>query len=250
MVAPISITSSAVSKVASRNVLDLIDFVTICDCLLGVDTNSISVYTNSSLAGLGTVGMWAGAVIFFDGVDLGLGVEVSGLVSSTMMELQAIALALECVPPSSSVYLFSDIKGHSGVVGNECADALAMAAAMSKYSLPLRVNVCYILAGAQWEIGSGSRVLVTSLHGNVDWRRSSLMWHPNMHMAAGSTEKCGLIPRNGSVPGLVHGLSSLFSAEMIKMLGIAEAFGISFGFRVSCLFFSGIGNFVLVIIDA
>ncbi|KAG9296082.1 hypothetical protein G9A89_011934 [Geosiphon pyriformis] len=444
MMASVSITSSTVGGVAPQNVLDSIEFVTIHDHLLGVSTNSISVYTDGSLAGLGTVGMWAGTAIFFDGVNLGLGVEVSGLVSFTMVELQAIALAFECVPLSSSVYLFSDsqaaldackfelecrhiynlihnknlnicwfkVKEHSGVVGNKHVDALAMTAAMSKHSFPLHVNAYYILAGgmavfgnsrhfvhdifhcvhhAQWEIGSGSRILVTSLHGDVNWHRFSFMWHPDMHMAAGSIGKCfasaytyfmkalhyrllvavrkclysrfypsilclycgkvkvsnyvfscgsdtaiciqlldthaaiwgalssllqsssrimqlmlfcvsdtllysafcksfmfklcfqevvlvfkdskiacqkmdeiwlvhvsyraliekhDLIPRDGSVPGLVHGLSSLFSAEVIKMLGITEAFGISFGFHASCLFFSGIRDSVLVIIDA
>ncbi|KAG9294995.1 hypothetical protein G9A89_017789 [Geosiphon pyriformis] len=378
MVAPISVTSSAVSGIRDR--------------LLGVGTDSILVYTDNFLAGLGTVSIWAGAAVFFDGVDLGLGVEVSGLVSSTMAELQTIALALECVPLSSSVYLFFDsqaalnackselglvknlnicwfkVKRHSGVVGNECVDTLTTATAMSEHSLLLRVNACYILAGgmvvsgnsrhfvhdilccvyhAQWEIGSGFRVLVTSLRGDVDWHRSFLVWHPDMHMTAGSTgkhsaievsdhvfacgsdtaihlsgehspvysghhhdlcslcslafmtlccvwrfkvvsvfrdlkiacqkvvefvqnfclafrdevwlvymsyhaliEKCGLIPRDGSVSGLVRGLSLLFFTGVIKMLGIVEAFGISFGFCIPCLFFLGIGNSVLVIIDA
>ncbi|KAG9287411.1 hypothetical protein G9A89_023783 [Geosiphon pyriformis] len=432
IVAFVSITSSAVGRVASQNVLNLIDFATIHNCLLGIGTDSISAST----------------AVFFNGVDLGLGVEVSGLVSFTMVELQAIALALECVFPFSSVHLFFDsqaaldackseldlvvpdfrnrcwlehchiydlihnknlnicwfkVKGHSGVVGNEHANALTMAATMSEHSLPLRVNACYILVGgvavsensrhfvcdifhcvhcAQWKIGSGFRVLVTSLHDNVDWCRFSLMWHPDMHMAAGSTDKCSvgartyfikalyyqlpitvhkhfysksypsilclycgevkvsdhvffcgsdtaihtqllnthvaiwetlsslpwsslqlmqlmlscevvlvfrdskiacqrvvefvqnfclafrdevwlvrashhvliekhsLIPKDGSVPGLVHGLSSLFFAGVIKMLGIAENFNISFGFHASCLFFSGIGDSVSVIIDA
>ncbi|KAG9286655.1 hypothetical protein G9A89_012205 [Geosiphon pyriformis] len=409
MVAPVSITSSAVGEITSRNVLDLIEFVKIRDHLLSVSTDNISVYTDNSLAGLDTVGMWASAATFFDGVDLGLGVEVSGLVSSTIAELQAIALALECVPPSSSVYLFSDsqaaldtckselglvfsefrnrywlerFKRHFGIVGNECVDALTTAATMSEHSLPLHVNVCYILVGgvavfgnsryfvcdifhcvhhAQWETGSGSR------------HRSSLMWHSDMHMATSSTgkrsagartyfmkalyyrlsvavrkclysrsypnvlclycgevevsdhvfscavehacsylkstlslcslafltlccvrhfevvsvfrnskiacqrvvefvwnfclafrnevwlvrashhalmEKRGLILRDDSVSGLMCGLSLLFSIEVIKMLGIAEAFGISFGFCAPCLFFLGIGDSVLVIIDA
>ncbi|KAG9300720.1 hypothetical protein G9A89_023518 [Geosiphon pyriformis] len=63
---------------------------------------------DGSLYGLGTLGMKAGATVFFKDIDLGLGVEVSGLVSSTMTKLQAIALALECVPPSCLVNLFSD----------------------------------------------------------------------------------------------------------------------------------------------
>ncbi|KAG9290730.1 hypothetical protein G9A89_011693 [Geosiphon pyriformis] len=189
MVAPVSITSSAIGGVASRNVLNLIDFTTIHNRLLGVGTDSILVYTDGSLAGLDTVGMQTGAAVFFDGVNLGLCVEVSGLVFSTMVKLQTIALALD----------------------NERADALAITATMSKYSLPLCVDACYILAGgmavsensrhfvhdifycihhAQWEISSSFRVLVTSLHNNVDWHRSSLMWHSDMHMAASSIGKC------------------------------------------------------------
>ncbi|KAG9305426.1 hypothetical protein G9A89_021144 [Geosiphon pyriformis] len=231
--------SSAINGVAPQNVLDLIDFAKICDHLFGVSTDSISVYTDSFLAGLDTVGMWTGAAIFFYGVDLGLGVEVSGLVSSTMVELQTIALALECIPPSSSVHLFSDsqtaldackfelVKRHSGVVSNKHADALTTAAAMSEYSLPLCVNVCYILAGGvavsensrhfvcdifhcihcvQWEIGSSSKVLVTSLHGDVDWYRSFLVWHPDMHMATGFTDKCSANARTYFIKALHHRL--------------------------------------------
>ncbi|KAG9303436.1 hypothetical protein G9A89_013762 [Geosiphon pyriformis] len=52
--------------------------------------------------------MKTGTTVFFEDIDLGLGVEVSGLISSTMMELQAIALALKCVPPFHSVNLFLD----------------------------------------------------------------------------------------------------------------------------------------------
>ncbi|KAG9290645.1 hypothetical protein G9A89_011608 [Geosiphon pyriformis] len=63
---------------------------------------------DGSLCGLSTLSMKAGAAVFFEDIDLGLGVEVSGLISSTMTELQAIALALECVPPFRLVNLFSD----------------------------------------------------------------------------------------------------------------------------------------------
>ncbi|KAG9306710.1 hypothetical protein G9A89_004257 [Geosiphon pyriformis] len=63
---------------------------------------------DGSLSGLDTVGMKAGAVVFFEDIDSGLDVKMSGLVSSMLMELQAIALALECVPAFHSVDLFSD----------------------------------------------------------------------------------------------------------------------------------------------
>ncbi|KAG9287006.1 hypothetical protein G9A89_022970 [Geosiphon pyriformis] len=57
---------------------------------------------------LGTVGIKAGAVVFFEDINLSLGVDVLDLMLSILAELQAIVLALECVPPFSSVYLFSN----------------------------------------------------------------------------------------------------------------------------------------------
>ncbi|KAG9304661.1 hypothetical protein G9A89_021441 [Geosiphon pyriformis] len=368
IMAPISVMSSPVGKTAPQNILNLIEFDTICGHLLEVSSDSISVFTDSSLAGLGTVGMWAGAAVFFEGVDLGLGVVVSGLVSSTMVELQTIALALECVLSSSSVHLFSDKRHHIfNLIHNRnlnvCwfkvkghfADAFAAAASTFDLFFPLRLNKHYILAdgvvvsgNSRHFVGSGSKVLVTSLHGNIDWHRSSLVWHSDMHMAIDFTGKhsagactyfmkalhhwlpvavrkrlysrsyssvlclfcgevkfsdhvfsCGsdtairtqllnmhtaiwetlsvvsvfenskiacykvvefvyralmekrdLIFSNDLVLDLVHGLSSVFSAGVVKLLGIVEAFGIHFGFHTSCLFFSGIGDSVSVIIDA
>ncbi|KAG9291029.1 hypothetical protein G9A89_012901 [Geosiphon pyriformis] len=70
--------------------------------------NILSVYTDGSLKNLGTAGCRVGAAAFFGDIGLGLGVGILSLMSSTLAELQAIALALECVPLSSSVYLFSD----------------------------------------------------------------------------------------------------------------------------------------------
>ncbi|KAG9296440.1 hypothetical protein G9A89_015032 [Geosiphon pyriformis] len=69
-----------------------------------------SLVKNSTLSlnGLGTVAMKAEAVVFFEDINSGLGVGVSGLVSFTLSELQAIALALECVLSSHVVDLFSD----------------------------------------------------------------------------------------------------------------------------------------------
>ncbi|KAG9287543.1 hypothetical protein G9A89_019604 [Geosiphon pyriformis] len=183
-------------------------------------------YLNGSLYGLDTLGIKAGTAVFFEDIDLGLGVEVSGLVSSTMTELQAIALALECVPPSRSVNLFLDsqavldaykselmlkhpdfrnFRGHFGVLGN---DTLARAAVFSGVHLPHRIDEHFLKAGvtvvsgnsrhfvcgvfhsihhAHWEVSSGSRVLVDSLCADVDWFRSCSVWHLNSHLATGFT---------------------------------------------------------------
>ncbi|KAG9284901.1 hypothetical protein G9A89_006279 [Geosiphon pyriformis] len=55
---------------------------------------------------LGSANMRADVAVFFENVNLGLGVRISGLLSSTLAELQTIALALECVLSFSLVHLF------------------------------------------------------------------------------------------------------------------------------------------------
>ncbi|KAG9304835.1 hypothetical protein G9A89_016865 [Geosiphon pyriformis] len=92
----------------SSDIRQSLGFGVICNDLLNVGAACLSVYTDESLSNLGTVDMLAGAAVFFENIDLGLDVRVSGLVSSTLTELQAIALALECVPSFCSVDLFSD----------------------------------------------------------------------------------------------------------------------------------------------
>ncbi|KAG9294532.1 hypothetical protein G9A89_008643 [Geosiphon pyriformis] len=77
--------SSALDSVGSLNVCEFSDFVSIYDHLSQAD-----------------------AAAFFKDINLGLGVSVYGLVSSTLAELQAIILALEYILRSCSVCLFSD----------------------------------------------------------------------------------------------------------------------------------------------
>ncbi|KAG9305778.1 hypothetical protein G9A89_001066 [Geosiphon pyriformis] len=84
------------------------DFVSVCNHFFRIGSGLLSIYTNGSLRNLGTAGCRAGAAAFFEDIGSGLGVGVSGLMLSTLVELQAIVLALECVPSSSSVHVFSD----------------------------------------------------------------------------------------------------------------------------------------------
>ncbi|KAG9305593.1 hypothetical protein G9A89_001654 [Geosiphon pyriformis] len=76
------------------NILKFHNFGVICDHLLGVDAGCFSVYTDSSLSGLETSDMKTGAAVFFENIGLGLSVEISKLVSSTITKLQAITLVL------------------------------------------------------------------------------------------------------------------------------------------------------------
>ncbi|KAG9295048.1 hypothetical protein G9A89_017842 [Geosiphon pyriformis] len=92
----------------SSDILQSREFGVIGASLFNFNVGHISTYTDRSLSDLGTVDMKAGAAVFFEDIDMDLGVEVSGLMSSILMELMAIALALKCIPSSHSVNLFSD----------------------------------------------------------------------------------------------------------------------------------------------
>ncbi|KAG9300605.1 hypothetical protein G9A89_005205 [Geosiphon pyriformis] len=96
------------SSIGLLSIFDFNDYVSVCKHLFWVDTGSLFVYTDRSLKGLDTVGCKAGIAAFFEDINLSLGISVLGLMSYTLAEMQAIALALECVLLSSSVYLYLD----------------------------------------------------------------------------------------------------------------------------------------------
>ncbi|KAG9286519.1 hypothetical protein G9A89_014685 [Geosiphon pyriformis] len=200
--------------------------------LLHVNTAHLFVYTDESLSNLGTPDMMAGAALFFENIDLGLSIKISGLVSSMMAKLQAIALALKCIPSSYSVDLFLDnqavlnacrsksmlahldfrnqywvkhhyiinviccknldvnwvkVKDYSGISSNKHTDVFVRAAAFFDWHLPHIINEHFFKAGGTivFEVGSGSQIMVDSLHADIDWSRSSLVWHSDSYLAAG-----------------------------------------------------------------
>ncbi|KAG9298242.1 hypothetical protein G9A89_002730 [Geosiphon pyriformis] len=59
-----------------------------------------------------------------------------------------------------------------------------------------------------------------------------------------------LIPLDGSFPISVPGLASRISAGVVRLLGMAEACGVHFGFHKHCSFFFGVGGSVSVHIAA
>ncbi|KAG9291666.1 hypothetical protein G9A89_022085 [Geosiphon pyriformis] len=164
-------------------------------------------------------------------INLGLGISVHGLVSSTLAKLQAITLTLECIPKSHSVCLFSDklnlmysdfrnqcwvkcwhisniicsknlrviwhkVKSHSGILGNNCADSLADATSLLDVSDNSRYFVWDVFCAVchmRWKIGSGSGFLVGGLLSDVNWLSSFWVWHSNLHMAIGFTNRCTLL---------------------------------------------------------
>ncbi|KAG9304468.1 hypothetical protein G9A89_020032 [Geosiphon pyriformis] len=127
------------------SVLDSTSFANICD--------EIDVYTDGSLRSLGTFQMACGAAVYFPSLNKGL-------------EVEAVALALECISVSVSVALHMDkrrhvvnlieskdltvhwikVKGYAGIAGNVLANVLAEQTAHSGVSLSARINYRYVVA--------------------------------------------------------------------------------------------------------
>ncbi|KAG9300292.1 hypothetical protein G9A89_011365 [Geosiphon pyriformis] len=198
-----------VSDRASPDICFSRNFGMVCNNLLDIDSAvCLSVYTDGSLSGLGTVGMKAGAAVFFKDIDSGLGVKCVPFFH--LVDLFSDSQTALDTCKSESLLAQPDFKNHC-VSGNDRADLLAGVAASSSWWLPHRVSEWFLKAGdsaifsnsrhfvrnifrsihrVRWEVGSSFRVLVDSLQGDVDWTRSVLVWHPDFHMAAGFTSLC------------------------------------------------------------
>ncbi|KAG9302478.1 hypothetical protein G9A89_006442 [Geosiphon pyriformis] len=394
---------ATLGSVDSLNICGSSDFLSVCNHLSQVGSDSLSVYTDSSFKNLDTIGCWAGAAVFFEDINLGLSISVHGLVLSTLAELQTIILALECIPRSCSVCLFLDsqaaldacklklnlmhsdfcnwcwvkhqhinniicsknlkvtwckVKSHFSILGNDCADSLADTSFFSGWFLSSYIGEHFLVANGgtvsgnsrhfvqdvfravyhvHWKVGSGSGFLVGGLLLDVNWLSFSQLFENVSIISAISVfyacielsghslpllsvlqllsscaldflvfsaifkdfvfngwfsetvsvfhdskvarikvaefvhslcltfrdniwvvyakhcvfmEKHRLIPINGLAPISVSVLALKFSAGVIKLLGISEAFGVYFGFHKSCLFFLSISTLVSVDISA
>ncbi|KAG9305112.1 hypothetical protein G9A89_007752 [Geosiphon pyriformis] len=74
--------------------------------LLGIWSDSFDIYTDGSLKFVGSSDVISETAVYFSALDMGIGVDVYGLLFSTLSELQAVALALECILSFCSVVLY------------------------------------------------------------------------------------------------------------------------------------------------
>ncbi|KAG9288587.1 hypothetical protein G9A89_008459 [Geosiphon pyriformis] len=214
------------------------NFMSVCNHLSWIGVDSLSVYTNESLKNLGIIGCKAGAAVFFEDINLSLGISVWSLVSSTLAELQAITLALECIPVACSVCLFSDSQA-------------ALDACMSEVNLgyPDFHNQCWVehqhirnvihsknLRVSWHKVKNHFGVLENdradsiadaatlsdwffstyvdehflladdSIVFDIDWPGSSRIWHPDSHMATDFTSRCTANTRTYLMKTLHHQL--------------------------------------------
>ncbi|KAG9284839.1 hypothetical protein G9A89_003762 [Geosiphon pyriformis] len=105
-------TSMAVSVESacpsSLSILDTKEFSVVQDGLHKIWSDSFEVFTDGFVRNYGHVDVANGAAAYFPVIDLSVGIRVLGLLFSTMAKLQAITLALKCIPSSYSVVLHSN----------------------------------------------------------------------------------------------------------------------------------------------
>ncbi|KAG9305777.1 hypothetical protein G9A89_001065 [Geosiphon pyriformis] len=149
-------------------------------CLFISNLNVIEVYIDKSLKNFGMQEMECGAAAYFLDVDLCIGIRVSGLVSFILAELQVIVLALECVLFCSSIVVYLN----SQIALGACAAESVLA------SLDFH-NHCWMktVNCACWKVELGFAIINKGMIGDVDWVCTALVWHSNLHIAAGFTSK-------------------------------------------------------------
>ncbi|KAG9304132.1 hypothetical protein G9A89_019694 [Geosiphon pyriformis] len=84
------------------------EFSAVKNSLHDIWSGFFEVFTNGSLKNAGFAEVTCGAATYFLVLDKSIGVTVCGLLSSTIAELQAVALSLKCISSSSTVVLYLD----------------------------------------------------------------------------------------------------------------------------------------------
>ncbi|KAG9293504.1 hypothetical protein G9A89_009228, partial [Geosiphon pyriformis] len=166
-------------------------FSLVKDELHNIWSSCFKVYTNGSLRNTGSVDAACSVTVYFLVLDKSVGVVVGGLLFSTLVELQAVALAFE---EKDLEVVWVKIEGYSGISGNVKADLVAGKAARSSFSLLTKVHEHYLVAdntaisgNACYFAESGVGVVPVDLIGCIDWISTVKVWHPDSHMLAGFT---------------------------------------------------------------
>ncbi|KAG9295347.1 hypothetical protein G9A89_013376 [Geosiphon pyriformis] len=234
--------SSVLDSVGSLNILESHDFVSVCDCLSQVD-DSLLVYMDGSLSNLSSVGCRTGTAVFFENIDLDLGVGVSENEHTDMIVGVTFLFNWYFLLHLGEHFIMVD----GGVVSGN--------------SRHFVYDIYYSVCCTYWEVGSGFRFLVGGLLSEIAGleivkfvHSLSLAFKSDVWLVCAKhhayMKKNELILLDGSILISVSGLALGLSAEVVKLFGIANAFGIRFGFCKSCLFFSDVSDSVSVHIVA
>ncbi|KAG9302258.1 hypothetical protein G9A89_008749 [Geosiphon pyriformis] len=171
------------------------DFDYVNKCLLNSGLGSVTIYTDSSVKNLGLLGVCGGAAVYFSDVNTGVEVKIDGLLSSTLVKLQAIVLVLECVLAYWSINLFTDSQAlldlcnsDSGVSGLDFCDKCWIKKEYICHveSRPVFGNAYHVakkLFNAVHSVGWKAKYIGSFVSANLydcfDKTRTFCVWHPD-----------------------------------------------------------------------
>ncbi|KAG9303371.1 hypothetical protein G9A89_013697 [Geosiphon pyriformis] len=168
--------------------------------LLAFKHGSVEVYTNGSVKDLGLIGACSSTAAYFLRANASISVKVLGLLSLTLVELQAIVLALECVPIKKEH--IHQIKEHFGIVENEQMELLANVTVFFKSLLPLDMsyyffrvedrsvsgNACHFIRNLfDTYFRCSACVVEVGDAGKVNASKSYSIWHPDGRICSSYT---------------------------------------------------------------
>ncbi|KAG9288206.1 hypothetical protein G9A89_020512 [Geosiphon pyriformis] len=161
--------------------------------LLAFGHESIEVYIDGSVKSLGSIGICGGAAAYFPRANTSVSIKVLGLLSSTLVELQAITLALKCVPVSSTVELFTD----SQALLDICKFDIGMSVPDFRHKIEDRSvsgntrhfvkNLFDAINFVKWDSRCDTSVVEVGDAGEIDIHKSFNVWHPDSRICSGYT---------------------------------------------------------------
>ncbi|KAG9304928.1 hypothetical protein G9A89_003096 [Geosiphon pyriformis] len=161
------------------------DFSYVSKHLLNSGLGSIPVYTNGSVKNLGLLCACDGAATYFLNVDTGVRVKMDGLLSSTLAEMQAIALALECMPISHSVDLYTDSQASLDILPYQFLIVEGKSVFENAHHIAKKLfNAVYTVG---WEARCVDSVVNMGLDNYFDKARIFCVWHPDDRIKSGHT---------------------------------------------------------------
>ncbi|KAG9301447.1 hypothetical protein G9A89_018119 [Geosiphon pyriformis] len=178
----------AKNSIAVLDVLDLESYLCVTKSLRRysiVFVHQLLDRRDDSIKGLGSLSVHGGAAAYFPDANVSIVVKVDGLLSSTLVELQVIALALECVFAFRSVNLFTDsqasldlCKSGGGVIEDR----------------PVSRNACHIakklfnaVHSVGWEAKCVGSFISVDLCNCFDKTKTFCVWHPDGKIKSGYT---------------------------------------------------------------
>ncbi|KAG9288561.1 hypothetical protein G9A89_003436 [Geosiphon pyriformis] len=212
-----NVGSSFLVATSVKDILDSYEFRLVCNQLSGLSASNFFVYTDNSFCGLGSMNIKAGATAFFENINLAIALALKCVLSSSSVHLFSNSQAALDACKSELLLLAPDfrnkcwVKDYLSVLGNNRTDLLVSISSHSGWLFYPWLKKCFILANdntvsrnskhfvydifwsihrASWKVGSGAKIVNGYIFSDIDWFKSSLVWHLDFYMTAGFTNYC------------------------------------------------------------